>query len=109
LSTKEISMKDTLKINVDVTNTGDVDGFEIVQLYIRDKVGSITRPVKELKGFQRVFLSKGSKITVEFNLSQADLSFYGKTMKFQAEPGEFTVYAGGNSADCIEDTFRLVE
>jgi beta-glucosidase len=109
LSTKELSMKDTLKINVDVANTGDVDGFEIVQLYIRDKVGSITRPVKELKGFQRVFLTKGSKITVEFSLTQADLSFYGKTMKFQAETGEFIVYAGGNSADCIEDTFRLVE
>jgi beta-glucosidase len=109
LTRNEINTNDTLKISIEVSNTGQVDGFETIQLYVKDKVGSITRPVKELKGFKRVFLSKGSTKLVEFSLTISDLAFYGKDMKLKAEPGDFIVYVGGNSEECLESAFRLVE
>jgi beta-glucosidase len=107
ISAKEIGMSDTLKVWVDVTNTGKYDGEEVVQLYIRDLVGSVTRPVKELKGFKKVFIKSGEKVRVEFTLTASDLAFYTRTMEFKPEPGDFKVFVGGNSRDLQELSFRL--
>ena len=86
-------------ITVTVTNNGDYDGAEVVQLYIRDQVGSITRPVKELKGFQKIILKKGGSREVSFTVNVNDLKFYNSNLEFVAEPGDFTLYIGGNSRD----------
>ncbi|MBC7124196.1 MAG: glycoside hydrolase family 3 C-terminal domain-containing protein [Bacteroidales bacterium] len=107
ISANEIGMSDTLKVWVDVTNTGNYDGEEVVQLYIRDMVGSVTRPVKELKGFEKVFIKKGETVKVMFKLTASDLAFYTRTMEFKAEPGDFKVFVGGNSRDLQELSFRL--
>lgn len=88
-------------VNVQVANTGARDGAEVVQLYIRDKVGSITRPVKELKGFQKILIKKGESKTLEFILTTADLAFYHPDLKKYHEPGEFIVFVGTNSAETI--------
>lgn len=107
ISATEMQMNDTLKVWVDVANTGPFDGEEVVQLYTRDMVGSVTRPVKELKGFKKVFIKSGSKEKVEFTLTANDLAFYTKTMEYKAEPGDFKVFVGGNSRDLLELSFRL--
>jgi beta-glucosidase len=109
LSNTVITVNDSINVTIDVSNIGDYDGYEVVQLYVKDIVGSITRPVKELKGFNRIFLKKGEKKSVEFSLKASDLAFYGKDMKYQAEPGDFIVFIGGNSDECLESSFRLVE
>ncbi len=109
LDKQEITEQDTLTVSIELTNTGHYDGAETVQLYIQDVVGSITRPVKELKGFKKVFLHTGEKQEIEFKLPGSDLAFYGSDMKLKAEPGDFIVYIGGNSEDCARGTFRLVE
>jgi len=87
----------TIQASVTVTNTGNFDGNEVVQLYIRDVVGSMTRPVKELKGFQKVMLKKGESKTVTFNISPEDLKFYNNDLKFDWEAGEFDIMIGTNS------------
>ena len=79
----------------------------MVQLYVRDVAASIARPVKELKGFQRVTLQPGQKRSVEFVLSAGHLGFYNRDMKFVVEPGEFRVMVGANSQDVIEKTFEV--
>lgn len=98
---------DTLNISVDVSNTGKFDGDEIVQLYIRDLVGSVTRPVKELKGFKKVSIPMGATTRVEFQLTANDLRFYDLNMKYNFEPGEFDVYVGPNSAEGLKAIFEL--
>ncbi|WP_330443364.1 beta-glucosidase BglX [Flavobacterium sp. C4GT6] len=108
LSANQINFNDTLKISVEVSNTGNYDGEEVVQLYIKDKVGTVTRPVKELKGFKKVALKKGEKKTVEFEISSNDLRFYNIDMDFVAEPGDFEVFVGGSSATETKDKFVLV-
>ena len=108
LSANQINFNDMLKISVEVANTGNYDGEEVVQLYIRDKVGTVTRPVKELKGFKKVALKKGEKKTVEFEISSNDLRFYNIDMDFVAEPGDFEVFVGGSSATETKDKFVLV-
>jgi beta-glucosidase len=90
-----------------VTNTGSVPGTETVQLYVRDMVGSVTRPLKELKGFQRVTLGAGEFKDVVFTLNAEDLSFYRKDMTFGPEPGRFKVFVGTNSHDVKEADFEL--
>lgn len=87
----------TIQASVMVTNSGNYDGAEVVQLYIRDRVGSITRPVKELKGFQKVYLKKGESQKVTFNISSEDLKFYNNALKYDWEAGEFDVMIGTNS------------
>ena len=82
---------------VTVTNTGKRDGAEVVQLYIRDLVGSITRPVKELKGFEKIFLKAGESKTVTFKITPELLRFYDYHLKQVAEPGDFDVMIGGDS------------
>ncbi len=108
LSDSSMSPKQTLRVMVDVENAGTRDGDEIVQLYIRDEVASVTRPVKELKGFRRVALKAGEKKTVEFTLTPDDLAFYNLEMKWVVEPGWFTVMVGGNSAETIQARFELL-
>jgi beta-glucosidase len=108
LSSKTLNANGKLKITVDVANTGNYDGEEVVQLYIKDVVGSVTRPVKELKGFKKILLKKGTKQTVEFEISPDDLRFYNINMEFVAEPGDFEVFAGGSSATGLNDKFVLV-
>ncbi|NIG52995.1 beta-glucosidase BglX [Chitinophaga sp. Cy-1792] len=93
--------------SVTITNTGKTDGVEIAQLYIRDMVGSITRPVKELKGFQRIALKAGESKQVTFDITENDLKFYNSDLKFVAEPGDFKVFIGGNSRDVKEAAFKL--
>lgn len=93
--------------SIDVRNTGTVEGKEVVQLYIQDLVGSATRPVKELKGFEKISLKPGESKTVNFKITEEDLKFYNTALKFVAEPGNFKVYIGGNSRDVMETTFTL--
>jgi len=107
LSASEITASDSLLVSMDVTNKGSRDGSEIVQLYIRDVVGSVTRPMKELKGFQKVSLKAGETKTVNFTLGTKDLSFYNSELKFVAEPGQFQVFVGGNSRDVKQAAFEL--
>ncbi|MEC3905725.1 beta-glucosidase BglX [Tamlana sp. 2201CG12-4] len=97
LSNDQITNEKGIKVSVDVTNTGNYDGEEVVQLYIKDIVGSVTRPVKELKGFQKVLIRKGETKTIAFNLSIEDLKFYDIDMNFVAEKGDFKVFVGGDS------------
>lgn len=107
LSSKEISSADKIIVSCTVTNAGSRAGEEVVQLYIRDIAGSVTRPVKELKGFQKIMLKPGEAREVSFTLSVADLSFYRADMSFGSEPGEFIVFVGGNSRDTKEARFIL--
>jgi beta-glucosidase len=84
-------------VEVDVTNTGKLAGDEVVQLYIRDDVSSVTRPLLELKGFQRVTLKPGEKRTVSFDIKPSDLWFFNTEMKRVVEPGSFTIHVGPDS------------
>ncbi len=93
--------------SVDITNTGNYNGAEVVQLYIRDVIGDVTRPVKELKGFRKIYLEKKQTTKVTFVLSPDDLSYYHKDMHFGWDPGEFELFIGSNSADTNCITFSL--
>jgi beta-glucosidase len=107
LNKTTFTANDKIVSSVVITNTGNYDGEEIVQLYIHDKVGSVTRPVKELKGYKKIMLKKGETQTVEFTLTPADLCFYGLDMTYTWEPGEFELFIGGSS-DCDKKvTFSL--
>jgi beta-glucosidase len=97
----------SLKIKVTVKNTGNYDGEEVVQLYIRDLVGSVTRPVKELKGFEKIMLKKGESRDVEFTINESDLRFWNINMNYTSEPGSFRVFVGPNSQDLLETGFVL--
>ena len=97
LSSNNLTGNQTLKVSVSISNTGNYDGSEIVQLYIRDLVASISRPVKELKGFQKVFLKKGETKTVTFNITTEELKFYNYDLDYVWEPGEFEIMVGTNS------------
>jgi beta-glucosidase len=109
LDKSKITKSDELKINVNIKNTGDFDGEEVVQLYIQDLVGSVTRPVKELKRFQKIFLKKGEEKVVEFTISEKDLRFTTADMKFKSEIGTFKIYVGTNSVDLLASQFNLIE
>ncbi|NBU81361.1 MAG: beta-glucosidase BglX [Flavobacteriaceae bacterium] len=96
-----------IKVTVSLKNTGKVTGKEIVQLYIRDMVGSLTRPVKELKSFQIVELKSNEQKTVEFTIDEKTIEFYTANNKFEAEAGEFKVFVGGNSNQTLETNFKF--
>jgi len=96
-----------VKVSVDVTNTGSCDGCEIVQLYIRDLVASISRPVEELKDFSRIHLAKGETKTVTFTITADKLKFYNSNLRLVCEPGEFEVMVGPNSRDVQTVKFTL--
>ena len=99
LSETALQGNQTLTASIELTNSGKYDGKEVVQLYIRDVVGSITRPVKELKGFEKVFLKAGETKAITFEITPEDLKFYNSDLDFVWEPGEFEVMIGGNSRD----------
>ncbi|MDO5969435.1 glycoside hydrolase family 3 N-terminal domain-containing protein [Flavivirga aquimarina] len=107
LSAPTIGFSDTLSASATITNTGNYDGYEVVQLYVHDKVGSLTRPVKELKGFKKVFLKKGESKTVNFNITIEDLKYYNADMEFDVEPGEFEIAIKGTSDFDFKHTFTL--
>ena len=98
---------ENLQVTVNVTNTGKRDGEEVVQLYIRDLVGSVTRPMQELKGFQKIMLPAGASKTVTFPVTDQDLSFYRRDMTFGSEPGEFEIMVGGSSDQVKKVKVRL--
>ena len=108
LSKATLGPAETLEVRVTVQNTGSADGEEVAQLYLRDVVGSISRPVRELKGFQKVLLKKGESRTLTFRLRPDDLKFYNDNLAFVAEPGDFQVFVGGNSRDVQEASFKLL-
>ncbi|MFN8209001.1 MAG: glycoside hydrolase family 3 N-terminal domain-containing protein [Bacteroidales bacterium] len=110
----DLSLPDTvmtkdkpLKIKVTVSNTGSYDGEDVVQLYIRDLAGSVTRPIKELKGFQKIMLKQGESREVEFTISESDLRFWDIHMNYTSEPGSFRVFVGTNSQELLEAGFVL--
>jgi len=107
LGAQRIPLNGKLTVSVNVENTGKRAGDEVVQLYIRDVAASVTRPVKELKGFQRVMLLPGEKKPVEFVLTAEQLGFWNRQMHFTVEPGEFKVMVGSNSEDLLEATFEI--
>jgi len=109
ISSDKMNFGGKLKVTVDVTNTGNYDGKETVQLYIRDLVGSVTRPVRELKGFQKITLKKGEKQTVTFDISVEDLKFYNSDLQFVAEPGQFDIFVGGSSTADKKVSFELTK
>ncbi len=107
LSSTEMSADGELTATVTVTNTGSRDGAEVVQLYIRDLVGSVTRPVKELKGFEKIFLKAGESRKVSFSITPELLKCYNYDLQFVCEPGDFDVMIGGNSRDVKKARFLL--
>ncbi|KFF17139.1 beta-glucosidase BglX [Flavobacterium hydatis] len=109
ISSDKMNFTGKLNVTVDVTNTGNYDGKEVVQLYIRDLVGSVTRPVRELKGFQKIDLKKGEKRTVNFEITVEDLKFYNSDLKFIAEPGQFDIFVGTDSNADKKVSFELIK
>ncbi|MFS4467799.1 beta-glucosidase BglX [Maribacter sp. 2210JD10-5] len=104
---REIKQGEPVEVSVTLKNTGDYDGVEVVQLYLRDVVRSITPPKKQLKGFQKVFLKKGETKKVTITLSPDDLKFYNNNLEFVAEPGIFEVFVGTNSDTQLKTVFDL--
>ena len=92
------STGDTIEASVTLTNTGEYDAVEVVQLYVRDLVGSVVRPVKELKGFQRIGLKAGESRKVTFSLPVSDLAFWTAMNDYSVEPGDFQLWVAGDSA-----------
>ena len=99
----------TIQATIEVKNTGNFDGEEVVQLYLQDIYGSVTRPVKELKGFQKIFIKKGETKTVTFTLTEEMLKFYNSDLKFAAEKGDFNLYIGANSRDNEASRFTFTK
>jgi beta-glucosidase len=108
LSTPVLAIGETLTVSVDVRNAGDMAADEVVQLYVRDLVGDVTRPVRELKGFRRVRVAPGATVTVDFRLHTDDLAFFGRDNRRVVEPGEFHLWVGGSSLADLRTEFRVV-
>ncbi|WP_010520001.1 beta-glucosidase BglX [Croceivirga radicis] len=108
LDKAELGPNDSITVSVKVKNTGNFDGKEVVQLYVRDVVRSTTPPVRELKGFKKIFLKKDEEQIVQFKLQTEDLKFYDTDLNFIAEPGEFQVFVGGDSTTELQNRFELV-
>lgn len=108
LSDQELPIGGSISVTATVHNAGDMEADEVAQLYVRDLAGNVTRPVRQLKGFQRVRLKPGESRAISFELTTDDLSFYGQEMKRITEPGEFHVWVGGSSAAELMANFRIV-
>lgn len=106
LSSETLSENGDLTVSVTVSNVGNYDGYEIVQLYLHDIYAEIARPIKELKGFERIFLRKGESREVKFIITAADLKFYNSELQYLYEPGEFDVMVGPNSRDVQTKRFK---
>ncbi|MFA7227943.1 MAG: beta-glucosidase BglX [Melioribacteraceae bacterium] len=109
LSGKKIGKNESITVSINVKNTGARDGEEVVQLYIRDLVGSVTRPVKELKDFSKIYLKAGETKPVKFIITPDKLKFYDINMKYTVEPGDFKVFVGTNSVDLKEADFSVID
>lgn len=109
LDKKKLGKKDSICVSIEIENTGDYDGEETVQLYIQDCVGSVARPVKELKGFQKIQLKKGEKKQIKFVINEEMLCFYTASMEYCSEKGKFLVFIGKNSSDCLMEEFELTD
>lgn len=109
LSAGTMDMDGTMQVSVEVTNTGDVAGEEVVQMYIRDHFASVMRPVKELRGFDKIMLDAGETKTVTFDVNWKTLGFYGQDQTFRAEPGMFSIMIGGSSDNVQSVDFELVD
>lgn len=107
LNKETFGLNDRIVASVDVTNTGDRNGEEIVQLYVHDLVGDVTRPVKELKGFKKVKIKKGETVTVAFTIYPEELSYYHQDMNFSVDPGEFELLIGTNSEETRKISFNI--
>jgi len=107
LNKSTMTANDEITVSVEVSNTGDFDGEEVVQLYVRDLVATVTPPLRLLKGFEKVFIKKGETKKVEFKLGTDDLAFYHPDLSFYAEPGEFSVFVGGDSNAVLSANFNL--
>ncbi|MBL0182652.1 MAG: beta-glucosidase BglX [Chitinophagaceae bacterium] len=109
LSKKKMKVNEPIEVSLRITNTGKYDGEEIVQLYLRDKVGSIVRPVQELKDFAKVKLRSGESKTIRFTIDKEKLSFYNQQLQWVAEPGDFDLMFGASSRDIrVKDSFELL-
>ena len=108
LSSNQMKVGETITASVTVKNTGRYDADEVVQLYIRDVVGSISRPVKELKGFQRIHLKAGESQTVTFTITPDLLKFYDYNLNYVIEPGDFDIMIGPNSRDVKKKTITTL-
>ncbi|MFT7287457.1 MAG: beta-glucosidase [Halieaceae bacterium] len=109
LSTHKLAAKQTIAVSVELRNDGAMAADEIVQLYIRDRVGSLTRPVRELKAFRRLRVDPGSSVRVEFELGMEDLAFYDRRQRLVAEAGDFDVWVGGSSTGGLHSSFELLQ
>jgi beta-glucosidase len=108
LDAKKVIVGEPVKVTIDVTNSGERDGDEVIQLYIRDMVSTVTRPIQELKDFTRIHLAKGETKTVSFMITADKLQYYGPDMKRIVEPGEFEVQVGRNSTDYLSAKFEVI-
>jgi beta-glucosidase len=109
LSPQELRIGNSLTVHVEVANLGKMIADEVVQLYVRDLVGNVTRPVRELKGFKRVRLEPGQTVTVSFELHTDDLAFFGRDNSLMTEPGVFHLWVGGSSEASLHSEFRVVD
>ena len=109
VSSEEISLNDSIVISAKIKNTGKVEAFETAQLYIRDLFGSRTRPVRELKGFEKIKIKPGEEVNIKFKLLTSDLAFYNDKMEFVTEPGDFKAWIGGSSKAHLETNFKITK
>jgi beta-glucosidase len=107
LSASVLKANQPIKATITVSNTGNYDGEETVQFYTQDLVGSVVRPVKELKGFQKIFLKKGESKQVSFTIDVNRLRFYSAELKYIYEPGDFKLFIGGDSQNVKEASFKI--
>tara|TARA_R110002124_G_scaffold89692_1_gene229306 strand:+ start:32055 stop:34280 length:2226 start_codon:yes stop_codon:yes gene_type:complete len=107
LSSNLMTSTDTIKVKIEVRNTGEFGGEEVIQLYLKDKVASVSRPVKELKAFKKIYLDAGESKSVTFTITNDELSFYRIDMSYGSEPGDFILFIGGNSVDTQSAEFSL--
>ncbi|MNJ51745.1 Periplasmic beta-glucosidase precursor [compost metagenome] len=109
LSSPVLQSGQHVEAEIEVHNVSDISGDEVIQLYIRDLVGSVVRPVKELRGFQKIHLQAGEKRKVCFTITEDMLKFHTKDMKYEAEEGNFEVYIGNNSENVLTSTFKFTK
>src|SRR5207245_1409190 len=107
VSTSRLNMGGRLTVSAEVSNTGTREADEVAQLYVRDLVASVSRPVRELKGFRRIHLKPGEKQTIEFSITTGDLAYYNERMQLVTEPGKFRVWIAPDSARGVEGEFTV--
>src|SRR5699024_12510237 len=108
ISNDTLKRKETLTIAIDVTNIGNIDGEEVVQLYVQDLVGEVIRPVKELKDYKKVLIKSGETKHVSFNLTEQQLRYFHSDLCYKSDEGRFNVYIGSSSEDVSKVSFDLI-